>query len=135
MRKRSRLQNEIQPCMKNKLYKESNCKLSSISPDERDYIRGWCSGRHLEDSYAIRAVVFWVRIRLSLSVFFRLKDTNKMVYMVLCIHIAMKWQGYTEMHKCNFIGDLREIDPSISICSHQEMEYHVITNLDWNFGP
>jgi len=133
-RPRARRVSKPQPCMENRLYNHSECRLSVVPSDERVYIRNWCSSRYLEDSYAIRAIIFWVRIRSSLSVFFMLKNTNKMVYMVLCIHIAMKWQGYTETHKCDFLGDLRKIDPGLSSCSHQEMEFHVITNLNWDFG-
>jgi len=135
MRKRARARFIPQSCMENKLYSDSKSKLTGITTDERDYIRGWCSRRYVEDSYAVRAIIFWMRVKSSLSVFFMLKPTNKMIYMILCIHISMKWQGYTETHKCDFLGDLKKVDPELSTCNHQEMEYHVITNLNWEFGP
>lgn len=118
-----------------RLYKDSGCKLSCITKDERNYIRKWCTDRYLEDSYAVRAIIFWIRIKSSLSGFFRLKETNKNIYMILCIHVSMKWQGYTEIYKCDFLNDLREVDSSISSMIHQDMEYHILTNLNWELGP
>lgn len=47
----------------------------------------------------------------------------------------MKWQGYTEIYKCDFLNDLREVDSSISSMIHQDMEYHILTNLNWELGP
>jgi len=126
---------DTEPCMENRLYKDSGCKLSEITSCERDYIRKWCKDRYIDDPYAIRSIILWMRVKSSLSVFCMLKKTNKLLYMVLCIHLSMKWQGYTEVCKCNFLQDLREIDKDLSMISHQEMEFHVITNLNWDFGP
>ncbi|CAM9206966.1 unnamed protein product [Pylaiella littoralis] len=50
--------------------------------------------------------------------------------MIVCVHIALKWLGYDENRKCNFIGDLRQVGP-ISAATHQEIEYHILSELGW----
>jgi len=134
-RKKPTFRSILGPSLENRLYKDSGCKLSAITEDERDYIRRWCSRRYIDDPYAIRAIILWIRVKSSLAVFFMLNKTNKLVYMIICIHLSMKWQGYTEICKCDFIKDLREIDSELSSSTHQEMEFQVITNLNWDFGP
>lgn len=118
-----------------KLYRKTECNLSRVRDDERDYIRRWCSTRHMEDSYAIRAIIYWIRVRSSLAVFFRLRESNKELYMVICIHVAMKWQGYDEIYSVDFLKDLRTIYPELTVVVHQDMEYEVLTNLGWELGP
>jgi len=134
-RKKPTKRSILDPCLENRLYKDSGCRLTEITSEERDYIRKWCSERYIDDPYAIRAIILWIRVKSSLSVFCILKKTNKLLYMIICIHLSMKWQGYTEICKCNFLKDLREVDSELSVSSHQEMEFHVITNLNWDFGP
>ncbi len=89
----------------------------------------------MEDSYAIRAIIYWIRVRSSLAVFFRLIERNKELYMVICIHVAMKWQGYDEIYSVDFLKDLRTIYPELTVVVHQDMEYEVLTNLGWELGP
>lgn len=117
------------------LYRDTECNLSRVRDEERDYIRRWCSVRHIEDSYAIRAIIYWMRVRSSLAVFFRLSDHNRELYMVICIHVAMKWQGYDEMYAVDYLKDLRTIDPGLAVTVHQDMEYEVLNNLGWELGP
>jgi len=109
--------------------------VSSITSHERDFIRNWCTTRNVDHSYAIRALLYWLRVKSHISVFFLLKKNNRELYMVICIHLSMKWQGYDEMFKCTFIKDLREIDIEISPVSQQDMEFQVLKNLNWNLGP
>lgn len=117
------------------LYKKTECSLSRVRDDERDYIRMWCTKRYIDDSYAIRAIIYWIRVRSSLAVFFMLRENNRELYMIICIHVAMKWQGYDEIYKCDYLRDLRMVDPRLASIVHQDMEYHVLTSLGWELGP
>lgn len=110
------------------LYEKKNTKLSAIPNDERDFFRGWVESRHLESQYLILALTYWMRIRSEIAVFFLVRE--KKLYMILCIHTALKWLGYDEVYKCNFIQDLREV-AGISSQEHAELEIDVLRSLSW----
>ena len=55
----------------------------------------------------------------------------KEFYMIVCIHVALKWLGYDEILKCDFVKDLREIAP-VTMDVHQEIEFMVLSELGWD---
>lgn len=112
-----------------KLHQKREENLSKILDDEREFFRVWTSSRHLEDQYYLLALTYWMRIRSEIATFFLIRD--KRLYMVLCIHTALKWLGYDEVHKCNFLKDLNEIS-SISSQDHAELEMEVLRGLSWD---
>ncbi|CAN0525235.1 unnamed protein product [Scytosiphon promiscuus] len=71
-----------------------------------------------------------MRTRSQVSVFFRLCDANKTLYMILCIHLSLKWLG-DEYQRCRFINDLREFYPSMNAEKHQRMEMELLWALNW----
>jgi len=54
--------------------------------------------------------------------------------MVLCIHISLKFDGYDELFSCNFLRDLREVYPKLDPSSHFNMEFEILSHLQWNLG-
>lgn len=102
-----------------------------ITEQERDFIRSWCAMRHIDDVYMIRSLLYWIRIRDNILYSLILNNRNREIYMILCIHTSLKFDGYDELFACNFIRDLREIIPDISPTKHFEMEFEVLTHLKW----
>lgn len=114
------------------LYKNSGGEtLSKISDAEREFIWNWCGLRHLDDIFAVVALTYWVRARADVAVNFLFKDNNKRLYMVLTIHLALKWLGYDEEKKCDFFKDLVDIDSSLEPKIHQRMEIELLKALNW----
>lgn len=116
----------------NSTFKSDSFTPSEVSKYEREFMWTWCESRFLEGSFTVRALVYWIRVKSSLSVFFLLNDKNKELYMVICIHISMKWYGYDEMFKCNFLRDLKEIYKHLRVETHQDMEIQVLNALCWD---
>ena len=117
-----------------KLYTDSEKLLSRVTDEERDFFWGWCRERYIDDIFIVHSLLLWVRSKRTISVEFLLRDCNKELFMKLCIHLSLKWNGYDEIHKCNFINDLKETYPSVSASEHCRMEFHLLSalNLDLN---
>lgn len=116
-----------------KLYANGGGKtMSKISGAERDFIWKWCEVRNLDDIFAVVALTYWVRARADIAVNFFFSDNNKTLYMVLCIHLALKWLGYDEEKKCDFRKDLVEIE-NVQPLIHRQMEIELLTALNWEF--
>lgn len=111
-----------------KLYEKKDSKLSRIPDDERKFFREWVTTRHIEEQYLLLALSYWMRVRAELATMFLVKD--KRLYMVVCIHTALKWLGYDEVYKCNFIKDLRDIE-CISHQDHVDLEFEILRGLSW----
>lgn len=126
--KRRRL---IQQFPERRLYKDGEIVVTTISDLERNFFRDWCHKRHLDDVYRIKALTYWIRVKSSVSVNFILDEVNRRLYMILCIHISLKWLGYDEEFKCNFVNDLRQELSSLRPDQHQDMEMELLRELNW----
>ena len=111
-----------------RLYEKKKTVLSRIPDDEREFFREWTESRNLENQYHVLALTYWMRVRAEIAVLFLLRD--KRMYMIVCIHIALKWLGYDEVYKCDFIRDLRELNP-VDPQEHGELEMEVLRALSW----
>lgn len=111
-----------------RLHEKKEMSLSKIPDDEREFFREWVFSRHIEEQYLLLALSYWMRIRSGLVIMFLVKD--KRMYMIACIHTALKWLGYDEVYKCNFIQDFREIG-SINPQQHAELEFEILRELSW----
>ena len=100
----------------------------SITSEERNFFINWAKSRHITDQYIVLALTYWSRVKGGLGVFFLLR--KKELYMLSCIHLSLKWLGYDEEYKCNFIADFRQIS-KISQDDHKEIELHVLKELNW----
>jgi len=101
---------------------------SPISEDERHFFREWAHLRHIDDQYVVLALSYWTRVKSSLGPFFIIR--KKELYMITCLHISLKWLGYDEEYKCNFIADFRQVS-NITKDEHKELEMHILKELDW----
>lgn len=121
---------ECEKCINHtfKLYEENKSYLSRISDEERAFFHHWVRKRNLEDEYLILSLTYWMRVKAGLATLFLVRD--KRIYMILCIHIALKWLGYDEVYKCNFIEDIREVY-RINPQEHSELEMDVLRELSW----
>lgn len=113
-------------------YAEAGIELSKVSEAEREFFWNWCGTRHLDDIFAVVALTYWVRARAEVAVNFLFNDKNKILYMVLCIHLSLKWLGYDEEKHCNFLKDLVDavgvrLKPEV----HQRMEMDLLKALNW----
>ncbi|ACH46772.1 unknown [Feldmannia species virus] len=106
-------------------------KLLPIKHDEKDFVWTWCRERHLDDVYTVLALTIWIRVKPGITVFFLLDDRRKATYMVACVHIALKYLGYDELAKCDFLRDIRQVDPGASTEYHQNIEIQILEILDW----
>lgn len=113
------------------LYRKREASVSAIPDTEREFIWAWCRARHIDDVFPVLALTYWLRVRKRISVFFMLCDSNKNIYMVLCVHLALKWLGYDEVFKCSFFTDLVQIYSSMTVGKHQRMEMDLLEALDW----
>ena len=113
------------------LYKDNGIHLSIISECERKFIREWCHFRHIEESFIIVALTYWMRCKSNIAVNFLRFPESKVQYMVLCIHVSLKFGGYCEMYKCNFIKDLNDYYKHITPSKHQSMEMDILRSLNW----
>ena len=125
-RKRARMQSKEK-------FQSMPCTPSMYDSD-RKFFLDWCFSRNLETMYAIQGLVYWLRAKAHLGPFLQLRETNRAVYMVLCIHLSLKWWGYDEMFKCCFINDLREISSSITVLEHQSKEFQLLEVLGFRLS-
>ena len=114
-----------------KLYKKSPGVLSSTSEFERDFVWGWCGSRFLDDIFPVVALTYWIRCKADVAVNFLLNEKNRELYMVICIHVAMKWLGYDEDHKCDFRKDLLDVYGEVKPEAHRRMEIEILEALNW----
>lgn len=110
---------------------EKRTTLSNVPETEREFIWEWCESRNLDDIFAVVALTYWVRARAEVAVDFLLEENNKRLYMVLCIHVALKWLGYDEQYKCDFFADLVCVHKAIKAQQHQRMEIDLLKALNW----
>lgn len=102
---------------------------SAVTDDERTFFFEWGAKRNLEKQHVVLAITYWMRVKSKIwTCFF---EHPKQFYMIACIHVALKWLGYDEMLKCNFIKDLREIGP-ITMDMHQSIEFMILSELGWD---
>lgn len=71
-----------------------------------------------------------MRVRSKIWANMLIKGHPKEFYMIVCIHLALKWLGYDEVLKCNFVQDLREV-AAVTMVVHQEIEFLVLIELGW----
>lgn len=103
--------------------------VSAVTDDERTFFLEWGARRNLEKQHVVLAITYWMRVRSKIwTCFF---EHPKQFYMIACIHVALKWLGYDEVLKCNFIKDLRQIGP-ITMDTHQGIEFMVLSELGWD---
>ncbi len=124
-------QHQKRKTTKTKFQTNNTTTLSIIPETERQFIWGWCQSRNLDDIFAVVALTYWVRARAHLVVNFLLHPDSKTLYMVLCIHAALKWLGYDEQHKCDFFTDLVGVRKDMKPGVHQRMEMDLLTTLNW----
>jgi len=76
------------------------------------------------------ALTYWMRTRSQVAVFFVICKPNKSLYMILCIHLALKWLG-DEYNRCRFLNDLKEVYPHMTGNKYEEMEIELLWALNW----
>lgn len=102
---------------------------SAVTDDERIFFLEWGKKRNLEKQHVVLAITYWMRVRSKIwTCFF---EHPKQFYMIACIHVALKWLGYDEVLKRNFIKDLREIGP-VTMDTHQGIEFMIVSELGWD---
>ncbi|CAM9431845.1 unnamed protein product [Pylaiella littoralis] len=111
------------------LYKHPESVASALTDEERAFFLQWVTKRNIDKAYFVLALTYWMRVRSKIWTYFLIHP--KEFYMIVCIHIALKWLGYDEVLKCQFVKDLREIAP-ISMDTHQEIEFMVLAELGWD---
>jgi hypothetical protein len=102
---------------------------SPVTDEERAFFFEWVTKRNLEKQYVVLALTYWMRVKSKIWTCFIIHP--KEFYMIVCIHISLKWLGYDEVLKCNFIKDLREIAP-ITMDTHQQIEFLILGELGWD---
>jgi len=102
---------------------------SAITDEERAFFFEWATKRNLEKQHVVLAITYWMRVRSKIWTCFL--ERPKQFYMIVCIHVALKWLGYDEVLKCNFIKDLREVGP-ITMETHQRIEFMILRELHWD---
>ena len=112
------------------MFQKTKIHVSNISEEERLFFYHWTGSRYLENKYMILAMTYWMRIKGPMGTF--LMIGHKEHYMIICIHLALKWLAYEEEHdkKCNFLADLRQVAP-IRPEEHQSIELEILKNLSW----
>lgn len=115
------------------LHVHTDISLSPVTEYERGFINDWCRSRRIDESYSTQSLVYWIRVKRHLSVTLMLREKNVDLYMVICIHLALKWQGYEEAtdSKCPFYNDLLKIYPDLTKVEHSSMEFELLTFLNW----
>lgn len=104
---------------------------SPVTDEERTFFLEWATKRNLEKQYFVLALTYWMRVRHKIWPHLLIQKHPKAFYMIVCIHIALKWLGYDEVLKCNFVQDLRDVAP-ITLDTHQEIEFLVLGELRWD---
>ncbi|CBN80382.1 EsV-1-79 [Ectocarpus siliculosus] len=103
---------------------------SPVTDEERAYFLEWVTKRNLSKQYFVLALTYWMRVRSKIWANMLVKEHRKELYMIVCIHIALKWLGYDEVLSCNFVQDLREV-AAVTMDVHQEIEFLVLSELGW----
>lgn len=116
------------------LYQDLPVVISKVSNDERAFIREWCDTRQLEQNYIVVSTTYWLRCKSYVYASSLMYPECKTLYMVLCIHLALKHLGYDEVRKCHFMTDLVEIYPSMNARTHQQMEWELFRALNFDMG-
>lgn len=101
---------------------------SPVTDEERAFFFEWVTKRNLENQYVVLALTYWMRVKSKIWTCFIVH--RKEFYMIVCVHISLKWLGYDEVRKCN-IKDLREIAP-ITMDTHQQIEFLILGELGWD---
>lgn len=114
------------------LYSDLPLMLTSITDEERIFIKEWCTARNLGENYIVVATTYWLRCKSHLFASFLRFSEAKNLYMILCVHLALKYLGYEEVFKCNFYSDLGEVCPSITVNRHQAMEWELFRTLNFD---
>lgn len=104
---------------------------SPVTDEERAYFLEWVTERNLQKEYFVLALTYWMRVRSKIWANMLIKEHPKEFYMIVCIHVALKWLGYDEVLRCNFVQDLREV-AAVTMDAHQEIEFLVLSELGWN---
>ncbi|CAM9092365.1 unnamed protein product [Ectocarpus sp. 12 AP-2014] len=124
------------PAKRRRVYHESKHQqpvptvgASAVTDEERAFFLEWATKRHIEKQFVVLALTYWMRVRSKIWTCFLIRP--KQLYMIACIHIALKWLGYDEILKCNFIKDLREVEP-LTKEAHQEIEFLILGELGWD---
>lgn len=107
---------------------EKEIIVSKVSDSERSFFREWTASRYIEEQFAVLALTYWTRVKSQLGTFFMIR--KKELYMLACIHLSLKWLGYDEIYKCNFIQDFKQIS-NISKDEHMDIEFHVFKELNY----
>lgn len=116
------------------LYRDLPLVLTSVTEEERFFLRDWCQTRNLTENYIVVATTYWLRCKGHAYASFLKFAEAKDLYLVLCIHLTLKHLGYEELHRCNFLADLKELYPSINPREHREMEWEVFRFLNFDLG-
>ena len=116
------------------LFQETPLHLVSITEEERFFLREWCQARNLGENYIVVATTYWLRCKSHAYASFLMFVEAKRIYMVLCVHLALKHLGYDELHACDFLADLREIYPSLKPEQHRAMEWELFRYLNFDMG-
>lgn len=116
------------------LFNDVPLVLTSITEKERSFIRQWCAARHLGEHYIVVATTYWLRCKSHAYPSLLMFPEAKKVYMILCIHLSLKHMGYEEIHKCNFLADLKEVYACIKPVTHQQMEWELFRYLNFDMG-
>ena len=107
----------------------STAHASAILDDEWRFFHEWAARRNLDKMYLVLALTYWMRVRSRVWTCFL--QHPKEFYMIACLHVALKWLGYDEVLKCDFIRDFREVSP-VDKRLHQKIEILVLSELDWD---
>jgi len=102
---------------------------SAVTDEERAFFLEWVTKRNIEKTYFVLSLTYWMRVRSKIWTHVLIHP--KEFFMIVCIHIALKWLGYDEVLKCNFVKDLRDIAP-VTVETHQEIEMLVLSELGWD---
>lgn len=131
-RKRNREQVERLP--ERQLFQNVPLQLVNITEEERFFLREWCQARNLDETHIVMATTYWLRCKghayPSLLMFVEAKS----MYMILCVHLALKHLGYDETHKCDFLADLKQVYSSTTPAQHRSMEWELFRYLNFDMG-
>lgn len=103
--------------------------VSAILDDEWRFFYEWAAKRNLGNMYLVLALTYWMRVKSRVWTCFL--HHPKEFYMIACFHVALKWLGYDEVLKCDFLRDFREVSP-VDKRLHQKIEFLVLSELDWD---
>lgn len=100
----------------------------TVTDNERAFFFEWSGQRNLDKVYVVLSLTYWARVKSKIWTCFL--ERPKEMYMIICIHVALKWLGYDETLKCDFVNDLRGVG-AITMEAHQTAEFLVLSELGW----